>query len=86
MQDLSTLQTQTETTSVNGRTTQTVFDAATRTYTTTTPAGRISTSRIDAQGRVTHTQVGTLTPVDFTYDAQGRLTTIAQGPRQSAIA
>jgi YD repeat-containing protein len=35
---------------------------------------------------VTRTQTGGLTPVDFTYDAQGRLTSIAQGARTSAIA
>lgn len=68
-EDPLSLETQTETTTVNGRTTTTVFDAATRTYTTTTPAGRVSTATIDPQGRVTRTQTGTLTPVDFTYDA-----------------
>lgn len=80
------LQTQTDTTVINGRTYQTVFTAGTRTFTTTTPAGRTSTSTIDAQGRVTRTQVGTLTPVDYTYDAQGRLSVITQGARQSSIA
>jgi RHS repeat-associated protein len=85
-QDLATMQTQTETTTVNGRTSTTVFDGATRTFTSTSAAGRTSTSTIDAQGRVTRTQVGALTPVDFTYDAQGRLTHITQGARASAIA
>ena len=85
-EDLLSVETQTETTVVNGRTSQTVFDAATRRFTSTSAAGRTSTTTIDAQGRVTRTQVGTLTPVDFTYDPQGRLTTIAQGARQSTIA
>jgi len=85
-QDLSTLQTQTDTTVVNGRPYETVFNAATRTFTSSSPAGRSSSSSIDAQGRVTRTQVGSLTPVDFTYDSQGRLTSIAQGARQSTVA
>jgi RHS repeat-associated protein len=85
-QDPLTVLTQTETRVVNGRTYQTMFDASSGTFTTTTPAGRTSTSTIDGQGRVTRTQVGSLTPVDYTYDSQGRLTTISQGPRQSSIA
>lgn len=80
------LQTSTDTMVVNGRSYQTVFNAGTRTSTTTTPTGRTSTTTIDAQGRVTRTQLGTLTPVDYTYDAQGRLSAITQGARQSTIA
>jgi len=84
-QDPLSLVTQTETTTVNGRTATTVFDAGTRTFTSTSAGGRVSTSTIDAQGRVTRAQMGSLTPVDFTYDAQGRLTTITQGARTSSI-
>ena len=84
--DLLSVQSQTETATVNGRTATTVFDAASRTFTATSPAARVSTTSIDAQGRVTRTQVGTLTPVDFAYDPQGRLTTITQGTRTSSIA
>lgn len=70
---------------INGRTSETHYNGATRTFTTTTPAGRITTTEIDAQGRPI-TQVGTLTPVTFTYDTQGRLSTTAQGGRHSTIA
>jgi YD repeat-containing protein len=70
---------------VNNRTYETLFDGATRTFTTTTPAGRVTTSTVDPQGRVTSTQIGNLTPVLFTYDAQGRLSSTTQGARTSSI-
>lgn len=73
-------------TTINGRTYETVFDGALKTFTLTSPAGRVTTSAIDAQGRVTRTQIGTLTAVDFEYDTQGRLKKTTQGTRQSTIA
>ena len=48
--------------------------------TTTTPAGRQTVSTMDAQGRETRIQTGSLAPVDFTYDARGRLASVTQGP------
>ena len=50
-----------------------------RTVTTTTPAGRQTVSTMDAQGRETRIQTGSLAPVDFTYDARGRLASVTQG-------
>jgi len=61
-QNLLSLQTLTESTTVNGRTHRTVFDIGTRTFTTTTPLGRRATRVVDAKGRTTRVQIGTLTP------------------------
>ena len=74
-----------EFTTINGRVYSTVFSGATRTFTTTTPAGRVTTTSIDAQGRVIRTQVGSMIPLEFIYDPQGRLTETRQGPRRSTI-
>jgi RHS repeat-associated protein len=77
----SSLSTHTETTTTNGRTTTTTYDPTTRTFTTTTPEGRQTFRTIDETGRTTSTQIAGLTPIDFTYDADGRLQTITQGDR-----
>ncbi|NJD69712.1 MAG: PKD domain-containing protein [candidate division NC10 bacterium] len=69
---------------LNGRTSTTHFDAATRTFTTTSPAGRISTRIIDPQGRTTSTQLIGLAPVTMTYDPFGRLATITTGTEADA--
>ncbi len=61
------------------RTSTSHFEAASRTFTNTSPAGRVSTRTIDAQGRTTATQVTGLAPVNATYDAFGRLATITTG-------
>ncbi|MDE2179981.1 MAG: tandem-95 repeat protein [candidate division NC10 bacterium] len=70
---------QDDTVILNGRTATSHFDAATRTFTTTSPASRVSTRTIDAQGRTTSTQLTGLAAVTRTYDASGRLATITTG-------
>jgi len=69
---------QIEKVAVNGRMYTTVYDAATRIFTTTYPAGRTFTSTIDAQGRLLQYVAPGIAPVSFTYDAQGRLTAMGQ--------
>jgi RHS repeat-associated protein len=75
-----------EDTRVNTRLYRTTYAAATRTFTTVTPANRQTRTRVDALGRVVEVQVGTLTPVLFGYDAQGRLTSRTQGTRTTTLA
>ena len=77
--DPLSLQTLTDTQTVNGRTSTAVFDVATRTLTSTSPAGRVTTSVLDAQGRPVRTEQAGLAPVLFDYDAQGRLQTLTHG-------
>lgn len=68
-------------TSVNGRVSQRFFDVATRNRLTLTPEFRPMTEVVDAQERVIRREVPGLAPVEFTYDAQGRLLSRAQGTR-----
>ncbi len=69
----------TDTSTVNGRRSTSVYDAATRTLTATSPANRQSIAVLDALGRVTQAQVTGILPVNASYDAQGRLATVTQG-------
>lgn len=69
----------TERTTINGRTYTSIYNAATRTFTRTSPAGRQSTTTIDELGRVLFEEVAGLLPTSYTYDSRGRLATISQG-------
>jgi RHS repeat-associated protein len=66
------LTTLTDTVTLNGRTSQTVYDAASRTFTATSPAGRTAATVIDGQGRPVAAQVSGLAPLQAIYDARGR--------------
>ncbi len=79
--DPFSLVTETNTTTVAGRTWTTTYDATTRTETTTTPEGRVSSVRYDAQGHVVEMTTPDTLPITMTYDVQGRLRTTTQGPR-----
>ncbi|MGH8715837.1 MAG: RHS repeat-associated core domain-containing protein [Burkholderiales bacterium] len=70
---------QTDTVGVNGRTYTRLYEAAARTFTDTTPAGRSRTTTLDAQGRLIGEQVAGLLPASYAYDARGRLANIARG-------
>jgi len=76
----------TDTTTLNGRETRTVFDAAARTVTTTSPANRQMVTTLDALGRPSSLQVGTsMLPITFTYDAAGRFASQTQGSRTTTL-
>lgn len=79
--DLQSLVTQTDTVAVDGREYVTVYDAATRTFSNTTPEGRQGSLTTDGQGRATRLQSGDLAPVYFDYDSFGRLisSTVGEG-------
>ena len=79
--DALSLLTQTDTTTVNGRTTTSVFNRAALSTTTTSPAGRQVVTFQDDQGRTTRRDVPGILPVDFAYDLRGRLSTVTQGTR-----
>jgi RHS repeat-associated protein len=69
----------TETTTINGKAYESTYDAATATWTHTSPAGRQRTTVLDSQGRPVSTQVADLAPRYSSYDARGRLSAIAVG-------
>lgn len=79
--DPFTLQELTDTSTVNGRTSSVSFNVATRTFTTTSAAGRHSTSQIDAAGRGVNSQSGDLQPVSLSYDDRGRPSQATHGER-----
>ena len=71
----------TETASVNGRNYTSIYNAASRTFTLTTPVGRGSSLIIDTQGRPVSEQVTGLAAVTYTYDSRGRMAAINQSGR-----
>lgn len=77
--DPLSLVTQTDTVTVNGKTASTVYDAALKQTTVTSPGNRKILMTNDAQGRVLRTQVASLEPVNYVYDTRGHLSGVIQG-------
>lgn len=77
--DPMSLETLTTTSTVNGRTTNSVYEAATRTITETSPAGRQIVATLDEMGRIASGQEANLEPIAITYDTFGRLEIIRSG-------
>ncbi len=77
--DLLSLQMRTDTVSINGRTFTRVYNAAGRTFITTSPAGRQSSGVIDAVGRIVQENIPGLVLTNYSYDSRGRLTGISKG-------
>ncbi len=74
------LERQTDTITLNGRARTSVIEMATPpTVTITSPTGRQTVTTLDEQGRVVEETLPGLEPVTYTYDAHGRLATLAQG-------
>src|SRR5262249_51944462 len=69
----------TDTVTLNGHTGTNVYDAATKTFTATSPANRKRTTTIDTLGRLTQAQVGSLLAINTTYDLKGRPASVTQG-------
>ncbi|MBI4701947.1 MAG: hypothetical protein HY744_12485, partial [Deltaproteobacteria bacterium] len=77
------LLTETDRSTLNGKTTTTVFDAPSRTSTTNSPSGRKTSVTVDAKGRpASITLAPSLHPVELSYDAAGRLIRQVQGARE----
>ena len=84
--DLMSLTAQTDTLTVNGKSSTRAWSATTRKLTTTSPAGRISSVTLDNLGRLTGQTMAGLLPVNYSYDARGRLAMTSQGTRSSSFA
>jgi RHS repeat-associated protein len=65
----------------NGRISARTYDAAQRRFTNTSPEGRRTFTRIDAQGRPLEVQAAGLLPLASSYDSRGRLVQTAHGSR-----
>ena len=79
------LTSETDTHAINGRTYTSVFTTATKSLVDTTPVKRKTTTILDSLERVSSVQVGALTPVQFTYDTNGRLAKIMEGTRVNSF-
>jgi RHS repeat-associated protein len=75
---------------LNGNVYATTYNGTNRIAITTSPEGRQQTIALDAQARVIHSQMPGQTPVDLSYDAQGRVAQVldsaAVGVRQTQFA
>jgi RHS repeat-associated protein len=65
----------------NGRIATSVYDAATRTRTSTSPQGRQSVTKLDSTGRVIEERVTGVAPVKYNYGQRGFLTSVTQAGR-----
>ena len=79
LSDLRPAQTQTDTATVNGKVFKTVYNAAQHQFTTTTPLNRSTVVTTDAQSRPLALQTAGILPVNYAYDARGRLASVSQG-------
>jgi RHS repeat-associated protein len=77
--DVLSLHTSSETVTINGQAFTTAYDAPSRTFTHTSPAGRQARAIVDDRGRPTQAQIGGLNPISYAYDSRGRLATTTQG-------
>jgi RHS repeat-associated protein len=66
---------------VNGRKYTSSYAQSTRTYTHTTPTGRMTVERLDSLGRIVSDSVAGLLPWTYTWDSNGRLSQAQQGSR-----
>lgn len=76
----------TDTLTLNGRVSTRTFDAALKTITDQTPAGRQTVRTLDTLGRVIQVQPAGLEPTSVTYDLRGRLATLTRGTGPAARA
>jgi RHS repeat-associated protein len=75
------LTSQTTTRTINGKTWTSAYNASLRRLIDTSPVGRTTTQFFDANNNLTQIQRPGITTINFTYDANGRLSTITQGAR-----
>lgn len=79
------LELQTTTTQINGNTFVTTYTAEDRTFTTVTPEQRETSTEIDQFERITRQETSAIHPIEFTYDANGRLAESNQNNRTTSF-
>jgi len=84
--DPFSLTTQTDTVTVNGNKYISTFTGANKTFVDTTPAGRTTTTVLDALERISSIQPAGMALTAYSYDSRGRLSSILVGTRNTAIA
>jgi YD repeat-containing protein len=78
------LATQIDTVTRNGRVSTSTYDAASATVTQVSAAGRQRVVHLDDKGRVSRVEQAGLEPVEYDYDARGRLALVTIGSGASA--
>lgn len=82
----ASLLSETRTSTVNGKTQTTIWDATTRTFLSTSPAGRQSFQVLDAKGRTFQTGAPGVELTQFNYDPlTGKLMTLEVGSRVTSF-
>jgi RHS repeat-associated protein len=71
------------TSTVNGRASRSVYDVPGRNITATSPEGRQSVVTLDANSRIVREETPGILPLDYEYDARGRLARVVQGDRET---
>jgi RHS repeat-associated protein len=66
---------------LNGRLWESTYTSSTRTFTDVSPLGRQTVTVLDALGRVARVERSGINPIQYDYDARGRLKYIQQGDR-----
>ncbi len=84
--DVLSLETLTDTVAINYRTYTNTFHAATRTWTRTSPEGRLMLTTQDGQGRPLEILRAGMEPLSLAYDARGRMEQFSHGTRQRRYA
>jgi len=83
--DPYSVETLTQTMTLNGQVYTAVYTAANRTWTFTSPAGRLNTAQLDEYGRLIQTGATGLEPYTMVYDSHGRIQHIRQDARQATL-
>jgi RHS repeat-associated protein len=84
-EDALSLASLTSTVTVNGFTSTSTYEAATRKLTEKSPMGKQSTTTYDEKGRVEKVEVPGVLPVRYSYDGEGRPRLVTQGTRSSSF-
>src|SRR5690606_10877780 len=64
---------------INGKTSQNVYNMSAKTFTETSPLGRVRTTILNTLGDTQSIQVGALTPVTISYNTQGKISSLSRG-------
>lgn len=81
MTDVFSFSSLTKTSVTNGRTTTSVFNNSTKTFTNTSPEGTVFYRTINSHEQPVSTKIGSDTAWTYSYDTYGRLTGLAQGSK-----
>jgi len=82
--DPLSLKSETNKMTLNGKTFTSVYDAALKQHTFSSPLNRQGVVKTDVQGRVIQQQITGIEAVNYSYDARGRLISLAQGSGATA--